>query len=207
MKNFWHNSITERSFFALQELRRDFDFVVIGGWAVYFYTKSLKSKDIDLACSFETLGKLRERFDLIKNERLRKYELKGDGFDIDIYVPHYSELGLPLEDILLNYEIIDGFKVPQKEFLLIMKIFTYKERKGNIKGEKDKIDIFSILNFTEIDWTIAKNIIEKNNLLFAREELLEIIKSTNEIAELGLNVKKTADLKRKITRELEENLI
>src|SRR3990167_5190345 len=173
MKNFWHNSITERSFFALQELRRDFDFVVIGGWAVYFYTQSLKSK----------------------------------GFDVDIYVPHYSELGLPLESVLSDYEIIDGFKVPQKEFLLIMKIFTYKERKGNIKGEKDKIDIFSILNFTEIDWTIAKNIIEKNNLFFAREELTEIMKSTNEIAELGLNVKKTADLKRKITRELEENLI
>lgn len=181
--------------------------MVIGGWAVYFYTKALKSKDIDFVCDFETLGKLRENFDLVKNERLRKYEIKGDGFDIDIYIPHYSQLGLSLEILLSDYEIIDGFKLPRKEFLLAMKIFTYKERKGNIKGEKDKIDIFSILNFTEIDWRIMKNIIEKYDLRFLREEIFEIMKSTSEILELGLNVKKTADLKRKISRKLEENLI
>lgn len=206
MKNFWHNSITEKSFSALQELRRDFDFTLIGGWAVYLYTKALKSKDIDFVCDFGTLGKLREKFDLVKNQRLRKYEIKADGFDIDIYVPYYSELGLPLEDVLLNYEIIDGFKVPKKEFLLAMKIFTYRQRKGNIKGEKDKIDILSILNFTDIDWRIMGNIIKKYNLLFAREEILEIMKSINEIKELGLNVKQTAILKKRIVKTLKSNL-
>jgi len=56
VKEFWHNLITEKSFHLLQEFKKDFDFVLIGGWAVYLYTDSLKSKDIDIIVDLETLG-------------------------------------------------------------------------------------------------------------------------------------------------------
>ena len=86
-KQFWHDAVTEKSFIFLQGLRKNFKFVLIGGWAVYFHTKALKSKDIDIVVGFEELAKLRQSFPLIKNDRLSKYEIKAEGFDVDIYVP------------------------------------------------------------------------------------------------------------------------
>ena len=125
---FWHNAIIDKSFEFLQELRRRFDFVLIGGWAVYFYTKSLKWKDIDFVCDYETLTKLKQEFNIIKNERLHKYELKAENFDVVIYLPHWSELGLPAENIMQSAVYLDGFKLPGREKLLILKLFIYKQR-------------------------------------------------------------------------------
>ena len=44
---FYHNLVTERSWEELQTLRRKLDFILIGGWAVYLYTKTVKSKDFE----------------------------------------------------------------------------------------------------------------------------------------------------------------
>lgn len=44
---YYNDLITEKSWQYLQTLRRETNFVLIGGWAVYLYTKSLKSKDFD----------------------------------------------------------------------------------------------------------------------------------------------------------------
>lgn len=79
---FWHDAVTDKSFYTLQSLRKDFDFVVIGGWAVFLYTQTLKSKDIDIIVDLEVLARLKNRFDVTKNERLQKYEIKFDGFDL-----------------------------------------------------------------------------------------------------------------------------
>src|SRR3989338_10184017 len=115
---FWHEFITEKSFRVLQELRKKYDFVLIGGWAVFLYTKQLKSKDIDIVINAETLGCLKQDFDVVKNERLQKYEIKMEGFDIDIYIPFWSQLGWPLDFILQNSVSIEGFRVHAKEILL-----------------------------------------------------------------------------------------
>lgn len=45
---FWNDIAIDKSFKILQELRKEFDFVLIGGWGVYFLTKAVKSKDIDM---------------------------------------------------------------------------------------------------------------------------------------------------------------
>ena len=47
---YWNNLITEKSWNILQELkiRKDFNFILIGGWAVYLFAKTHKSKDIDI---------------------------------------------------------------------------------------------------------------------------------------------------------------
>ena len=36
--------ITEESWKKLQEMRKSFDFILIGGWAIYVYTKMHKDK-------------------------------------------------------------------------------------------------------------------------------------------------------------------
>lgn len=53
MKEFYHSLITEKSFKSLQELSKDFNFVLMGGWAIFLYTRALKSKDIDIIIKYD----------------------------------------------------------------------------------------------------------------------------------------------------------
>jgi len=198
IKEFWHTLVIEKSYQFLQELRKSFDFVLIGGWAIYFYTHGLKSKDIDIIVSLETLGKLKQKFDVYKNERLRKYEIKIEGIDIDIYVPYWSDLGLSINKVTENTVSLEGFRLPSKEILLILKIFVYSQRKASLKGKKDLIDIISLLYFDNINWELLNHILEDNNLLYLKDELREILTSTTKIEELGINQKKFSDFKKKI---------
>lgn len=65
---FYHQVVTEKSFLALQELKRKYRFILIGGWAVFLYTHSLKSKDIDIIIDYNELGALQKDYPIIKNE-------------------------------------------------------------------------------------------------------------------------------------------
>lgn len=198
VKEFWHNLITEKSFYLLQELKRSFDFVLIGGWAIYFYTHSLKSKDIDIIVDLETLGQLKQKFEVYKNERLKKYEIKIEGIDIDIYIPYWSDLGLAIDKVIASAISVEGFKIPSKEILLTLKLFVYAQRKASLKGRKDLIDIISLLHFGNLDFASFNNILESNDLLYLRKELQEIFLSNTETEELDINQKKFSDLKKKI---------
>lgn len=183
---FWHDSVTEKSFKTLQEIRKRYNFVLIGGWAVYLYTKSLKSKDIDIIVSFDNLGKLRSDFDLVKNERLKKYEIKMGEFGIDIYVSHWSELGLPADYVLKNSESLEGFLVPRKEVLLALKLFTYTQRKGNIKGKKDAVDVLSLLFYADLDFKDFEDVLKENDLLYLLDDVEKMLDSFTDLPELNL---------------------
>lgn len=198
VKEFWHNLITEKSFHLLQEIKKDFDFVLIGGWAIYLYTHSLKSKDIDIIVDLETLSQLKQKFEVYKNERLKKYEMKIKGIDVDIYISYWSDLGLPIEKIIKDTVSIEGFRLPAKEVLLALKLFVYAQRKTSLKGKKDLIDIVSLLYFDGIDFKKFEDILKNNNLLILKDELYEILRTTVSLEELGLNQKKFSDLKKKI---------
>ena len=86
---YYQNIITAKSFQILQALKRQYDFILIGGWAVFLYTHTLKSKDIDIIVDYPALEKLRADFDLRKNDRLKKYEISREEIDVDIYVPFF----------------------------------------------------------------------------------------------------------------------
>jgi len=202
MPEFYHKLITEKSFKALQNLKREFDFILIGGWAVFLYTKTLKSKDVDIIIDYDQLAKFRKKFDVFKNERLKKYEVKLEEFDIDIYLPFFSDLKFPVAEIKNYLQSIEGFKVPVPEILLILKIGVYLERKKTIKGNKDKIDIFSLLKEEKINWKTYREIIKKYNLREANEKLKEIISSQKAIPELNLLNHQISRLKKKILKEL-----
>src|SRR3989338_4021762 len=99
MTEFYHNLITEKSFKILQDLRKKFKFILIGGWAVFLYAKALKSKDIDIIIDYDELQKLKNDYDVAKNDRLKKYEIKIEEIDVDIYLPYFSELGLKVQEV------------------------------------------------------------------------------------------------------------
>ena len=61
-------SPTEESWTILTQLQqKQFKFIVIGGWAAYLWTRSHKSKDIDIiVADFKDLEYLKKEYDLRK---------------------------------------------------------------------------------------------------------------------------------------------
>src|SRR3990167_6840408 len=120
---FWSSLLTEKSWNLLKELsKKNFQFIVIGGWAAYLWTRLHKSKDIDIIVpDFEDMEYLKKNYDLRKNDSLKKYEIKFEEIDVDIYLPYYSKLALTIEEIKHHSAIIENLHVASPEALLILK--------------------------------------------------------------------------------------
>ena len=157
---FWNDIVTERSWQVLQDFKRKFDFVLIGGWAAYLYAKTNKSRDIDLIVDFTELEKIRNNYALKKNVKLNKYEIIIDEIDIDIYVPYYSKFIIPTEDLIKQVNQVQGFKVLKPEYLILLKQQAEQDRAHSSKGLKDRIDIISILLNCHFDFKQYAGILE-----------------------------------------------
>lgn len=187
MKEFYQDIIVQKSWQALISLKKNIEFVLIGGWAVYLYTKALKSKDIDMIVDYSQLQKLRKDFPIFKNDRLKKYEVKTEGIDIDIYLPHYSDLGVGVEEIIKNKQTKDAFNVPAKEMLVLTKLYAYNARRASVKGQKDKIDIISLVFMENFDFSYFQRITCQYQKRGFKELLINILRETREVKELNLN--------------------
>ncbi|MBI3577401.1 hypothetical protein HY086_05175 [Candidatus Gottesmanbacteria bacterium] len=185
--DFYNDLVTQKSWQTLQSLKKTLDFVVIGGWAVWLYTKALKSKDIDIIVDYDQLEKLRKLYPVSKNDRLKKYEARNEEVQIDIYLPHYSKIGIPVEDILKTTQSIDAFRVPAPDKLLALKLYVYSQRKLSAKGQKDRLDILSLL--LAFPQSAPKPL---------PTELATIVKETTKIPELGVNEHAWSKLKKKL---------
>jgi hypothetical protein len=173
---FWSDLLTKASWEKLIELSKEIDFILIGGWAAYLWTGQHKSKDIDIIVDYKTLLYLQQRYRLEKNERLKKYEIKFDKFDIYLYLPKYSRLAIPVEDIKKEYATrIKGINVPIPEVLLILKQGAERERRGSTKGKKDAIDIITLLIHSPFDFQRYSSLLEKYGKKEYLEDLIHII--------------------------------
>jgi len=204
--DYWNDILTEKSWQILMRLKNEnFDFIVIGGWAAYLWTKLHKSKDIDMVIKEnKDLNFLKKNYDLRKNDNLKKYEVKFEEIDLDIYVPYYSKLAIPVEEIKKYSTRIQGFDVVNSEVLLILKQGAEKDREFSIKGEKDRIDIVSLILYSEIDFKEYHKLIEKYQLIDYYTKLLKIIKNFKEIKYLNLNLREFRLRKTKIIEELKK---
>lgn len=106
-----------------------------------------------------------------KNPVLKKYEIKLQKFDISIYLPFFSKLTLPPEDLLERATIIENIKVPRVEELLILKIGAFLDRSKSIKGNKDLLDIAGLVFYYSIDFKRFKEVLEE----YALTKYLEIL--------------------------------
>jgi len=175
---YWHELITEKSWRLLQQLKGKFRFTLIGGWAVYLLARTQKSKDIDIIVDVNTLQQVKNLYELRKNDALRKYEIKMNDVDVDIYVPFYSKLVLPVEAI--EPQKIEGFDVARTEELIILKQGAELDRRNSEKGEKDRIDIMSMLLNCGIDWKRYRRIVKANKLETLPSQLLRLVREFNE---------------------------
>lgn len=96
---YWNELVLEKSWNLLQSIKEKLNFILIGGWAVYLWTESQKSVDIDIVVDFKTLSKIKSSYTITKNDILKKYQIKLDGIDVDIYLPYYSNFGYPIEKL------------------------------------------------------------------------------------------------------------
>ena len=178
MTEFWNEALTKASWEKLQELSKKYGFVLIGGWSAFLWTGMHKSKDIDVVVGFKTLEQLKQDFALVKNERLRKYEVRFDGFDLDVYVPFYSRLALPLNE--LTPVVVQGIKTVPPEELLILKQGAEIQRRHSTKGRKDAIDILALLLNAGVNLKEYKRLLKKHGLSAWEKELETVVKEFDE---------------------------
>lgn len=195
---YYHSLITEKSWQELQSLKKIVDFVLIGGWAVYFYTKALKSKDIDIIVDFDQLPIIEKYYRLNKNERLSKYQAVKGEIDIDIYLPHFSQIGIPVEELMNKTTQIEGFKAIDINYLLALKVCTLAERGRTPKGRKDFLDLISLALSGKGDLAEVQKIIKGFGLEKALKVFEEFLQETTEVEELNLNSHQFSKLKKTI---------
>ena len=205
---FLSSLLTEKSWSLLKELsKKDFKFIVIGGWAAYLWTKMHKSKDIDIIVpDFKDLEYLKKNYDLRKNDSLKKYEIWLEEMDVDIYVPYYSKLALPIEEIKSHITKIENMQVASPEALLILKQGAELERKDSVKGSKDRIDIMALLLFSEIDFKKYSSLLEKHNLKHYLNRLFRVINNFDGIKYLELNPREFKLKKKELLGKIKNKL-
>jgi len=207
MNEFWNSETTEASWEGLKTLSKETKFVLIGGWAAYLHTKLQKSKDIDIVVDYGALRLLESNYQLSKNERLMKYEIKKDRYDIDIYLSDYSRLVIPPKDILQKYHTtIDGFETATAESLMALKLGAAADRGKTSKGQKDHIDILGLLFYSKPELKTLQKILSEYKIS-GYIKLLESILANFDLRDLNylnLNENSFAKLKRKYIAEIKE---
>jgi len=208
--NIESDDLVEKSWNKLFELKEKINFVLIGGWAVYLYTKRNKAtKDIDMIVDYNTLAYLQANYQVNRNDRLRKYDVKlEEGFDIDVYVPIYSKLVIPVEDISNLTTTKEGFVMPRPEVLLILKLNAFIDRQKSPKGRKDMTDIAGLVFFANCDFKFFKELAIKYDLPDYPRVLLSIIENFDRslIKYLDLNENEFAKLRKKYIEEIRKIL-
>lgn len=201
---FWNDIAIDRSYQILQELSKKVDFILIGGWAVYFFTKAIKSKDIDIIVDFENLSKIKSELGIKKNVFLKKYESEVEGVSIDIYVPYYSEFAVPAEVIMKKTMVVENFKIPKPSSLLILKQQAEIQRNDSIKGQKDRVDIISLAKSGKVNWKHYKELVEMYGLEEYARRLGKIVRSARiEFEYLGItDLREIKKIKGKILKEI-----
>lgn len=205
IKEFWSDNITKLSWERLKELTSEFDFILIGGWGLFLYTKINKSKDIDILIDMNTLYSIKQIYELKKNVNLKKYEIEDQGFDIDIYVPYFSELPIPVEDIFeMKNPIIQGIKTVQPEILLILKQSAYQDRRDSIKGKKDSIDIITLLRYGGVDFKKYTQLLKKYKLDEYFDYLIRLVKSFDDYTYTGMDFMEFKKWKKELLKILKQ---
>lgn len=199
---YYHDLVSQKSWEELQNLQKTVNFILIGGWAVYLYAKTLKSKDIDIIIDYNQLPALKNLYGLFKNDRLKKYEAVREEVQIDIYLPHYSRLGIPVEDLIPNVKSVEGFKLLEPNFLTALKIYTLAQRGRSPKGRKDFLDLLAMIVAKKCDLTEVLKIAKRYGLQLELETFKTFLDEQDEIPELNLNPHYYSKLKKEIDLSL-----
>lgn len=131
--------------------------ILIGGWATYFRVGGGRSHDIDLIVEPHQLDVLRRDVgDLTRSTHLgTKYRGSLDGIHLDLHVPFQSRLGrrlqLPVEALVAHAVDHAGHRLLAAPAHLVTKIAALLDRPETLPGDKDREEIWRLLNQEPID--------------------------------------------------------
>ncbi|MGA9387643.1 MAG: hypothetical protein WBV70_02315 [Candidatus Bathyarchaeia archaeon] len=164
----WRDEVLERSWRVLGELKGFADFVLIGGWGVYLWTRKLKSRDIDIYIDQKNFYMLQSEltqrgYALKRDVRLMNFEALISDVEVDIYTPFVSKLVIPCLDVFDRklYSMIEHFKVAIPEVLLLLKAQAAVDRWHAEKGLKDRVDIISLLKFADVKRDVLEQMLRE----------------------------------------------
>lgn len=204
MEEFWNSLLTEKSWNLLLKIAKEpFQFIVVGGWAVYLWTKMHKSKDIDIVLTdIKEIDYLKQKYNLKKNDSLKKYEIAFEEIDLDIYVPYLSKLPINPEALPKYCAKIEGLNVLKPEALIILKQGAELQRKESVKGIKDQIDIMALLFYPSFNPKLYFDLLKEYKLESYFQRLKSIINNFKDCHYLNLNPRELKLKKKEILEKL-----
>lgn len=129
--------------------------------------------------------------------------MKGQ-VQIDVYLPHYSELGIPVQLLREKTRELEGFTLLAPDYLLALKIYILSQRARTPKGEKDFIDCLALLQSGVSDLKEVTTILKAHGLSESKDAFLKLLDEYRELPELDLNPHPLARLKKRILTTLKE---
>lgn len=144
------------------------------------------------------LGILKQRYSLQKNDNLKKYEVNLEDLDLDIYVPYYSQLTIPVHDIAKETARVQGFEVVLPEIFLLLKQGAELDRRDSVNGQKDRIDIMTLLCYAPLNLKKYDHLLHKYTLQQFRQRLKEIVQTFQDYTYLQMNAKDYAKKKKEL---------
>jgi hypothetical protein len=204
-KRFWTNEKTETSFRTLGFIKGKADFVLIGGWAVHYYSGRQPSEDVDIALGYDAVN-------FFKRYGIRDYggiNIKYSIIDstvVDLFIEEYADIDLPVpvSTILHNYTVLDGIKVVDKELLLLLKLWGYF-REDIMKIRKDIVDVVSLLFYADIDLDAFKRYVAEYKIERRRSSdvLLKYLDKAEPLSEFICNTENEyRPLKEKLKKQI-----
>ncbi len=181
------------------------DAVFIGGVAVACHAMRANAAlvesnhDADLYLSLAGKNEMRDRYEVLRNERPGKDSVLVDGEDFDLYVERQHRLAIPYDEASAFAEVIDDINVAALEHLLVLKIDAARDRSGSSKGEKDLRDIARIVVL--LDSPRARLLV--NHLDERRLSVLEILETQRDVfSRMGFNPHDGSKLRRRLDEHL-----
>lgn len=142
--------------------------VLFGGWATYLRTGVAKSHDIDVIVDHPTLDRLRSKHALSESRHIggKKFELKVEGVEVDVYPVYQSRLGrelqLPVEALIGWSERIGQVRVLTTEAQFAAKMAALLDRPVTLPGEKDRQEMWALLNTgSGLDFKIVASLLRQ----------------------------------------------
>jgi len=206
---YWNDLVAEKSWQTLQNLAlKRLKYTVIGGWAAYLWTNQHKSKDVDIVLeSVAELDALKNEPNLSKNDSLRKYEIRYGEIDVDVYVPYYSRLPIPPQDIHRYSTMLKGFKTANPEPLTILKQGAEENRQNTVKGLKDRVDIMTLLTYTDFDYGCYMKLAKEYGHPQYPKRLQEIVSTFTGHQYLNQNLQENKKNKKRILEKIKHTAL
>lgn len=182
------------------------DLVVIGGVAVYLYSRSRPTlaaeytHDADFYIGEPGWSSLQDEFAVTKNRRLSKASMKLRDIKIDLYPQYEHSLRIDYEELAEVAHEIDGVAVADPQHLLVLKLDAFRDRGRSETGKKDRRDITRLLVILEDQKpNLIAGIVTDDDV----EELDEVLRSPSFIEIATKNARDASFLRRRATKFVE----